>query len=495
MTVAELVGLQEPRVLWAPTTAVSSLAQEAIELAALAGLVLDPWQECVLTHMLGEQRDGRWSAFEVAMVAARQNGKGGVLEARELAGLFLVRTDRLLMHTAHEFKTSADHQRRLEQLIQNTPELHRRVKPNGYKHSHGEEGIELRDGCRIKFMTRTQSGGRGFSGDFIAFDEAMFLQEKAIAALLPTLSARPNPQVVYAGSAVDQEENDDGVAFARVRERGHRGTDPRLAFFEWSAPDEHLDELTAADLADPQRWAQANPGLGIRIKPEHIAAELETMDARTFAVERLCVGDWPETVNIAEAVISLARWQSLLDVESRLVDPVCFAYDVSPDRAWSSISVAGLRPDGLAHVEVVDHRRGVGWLPDRLGELVGDHDSVEEGVYVDVRGAGASLLPALAKLGVKTRSVTAGEYAAACGLIFDTVEQERLRHVGSPELEAALKGAAKRELEGAWAWSKKNSKVTITPLVSATLALWGASQAQPRRRRWVPLGTEEPVAA
>src|SRR5205809_457432 len=81
---------------------VSSLGVEAAELAASAGLVLDPWQAMVLDAALGKRRDGKWAAFEVGVVVSRQNGKGGILEARELAGLFLIR-ERLLVHSAHQF--------------------------------------------------------------------------------------------------------------------------------------------------------------------------------------------------------------------------------------------------------------------------------------------------------------------------------------------------------------------------------------------------------
>ena len=40
-----------------------------------------------------------------------------------------------------------------------------------------------------------------------------------------------------------------------------------------------------------------------------------------------------------------------------------------------------------------------------------------------------------------------------------------------------MKGATKRPLGDAWAWSRKNSTVDISPLVAATLALWGYSNA------------------
>ena len=81
-----VAGAQEPRISLVPDY-VASTGPDAIELAALAGLHLDPWQQLVLTHSLGERPDGKWAAFEVGLVVPRQNGKGSILEARELAGL------------------------------------------------------------------------------------------------------------------------------------------------------------------------------------------------------------------------------------------------------------------------------------------------------------------------------------------------------------------------------------------------------------------------
>jgi hypothetical protein len=54
-----------------------------------------------------ERADGKWAAFEVGLNVARQNGKGSILEARELAGLFLL-GERLIIHSAHEFATSLE---------------------------------------------------------------------------------------------------------------------------------------------------------------------------------------------------------------------------------------------------------------------------------------------------------------------------------------------------------------------------------------------------
>lgn len=111
-----------PRIMHAPAGP-SSAGREAVDLAKLAGLVLDDWQALVLEHSLTERTDGRWAAFEVGLNVPRQNGKGSVLEARELAGLFLL-GERLIIHSAHQFDTSLEAFRRLLFLIEDTPSSH-----------------------------------------------------------------------------------------------------------------------------------------------------------------------------------------------------------------------------------------------------------------------------------------------------------------------------------------------------------------------------------
>ena len=139
----------------------------------------------------------------------------------------------------------------------------------------------------------------------------MFIPEVSMSSILPVISAQPDPQVWYMGSAVDQTEQADGVAFARVRERALNGNHDRLAYFEWSLDVETPDEVEDETAQDPKVWAQTNPALGIRITPEYLEAEARELDARGFAVERLGVGDWPPTDGSGTQVIPLEKWDAL----------------------------------------------------------------------------------------------------------------------------------------------------------------------------------------
>lgn len=276
-----LLGDQRPRLSSVPPSGWSE-GERVTSLAAAAGLHLDDWERWVLEQGLGRSGDGKWSAFEVALIVARQNGKGAILEALELAALFLddFGVD-LILHSAHEFKTASEAFRRIQARVDNHPSFRRRVRQVYLQ--RGAESIELRNGKRLRFIARSSGSGRGFSADLVILDEAYELGDAAMAALLPTLSARPNPQIWYTSTAGLPTSSQLGL----VRGRGLRGDDPSLAFFEWSAdPDSY-------DPADPRCWAQANPGLGIRITEEYVAKERAALSPAEFARERLSIGDYP----------------------------------------------------------------------------------------------------------------------------------------------------------------------------------------------------------
>ena len=186
----------------------STEGRDAIDLAAHAGLILDDWQRDIVEGSMGRTPAGKWAASEVGVVVPRQNGKGGVLEARQLHGLYLNKRERQQTHTAHRFDTCLDHFARVVSLIENTPDLLAEVadngrgvngRPSGIKDSNGKESIKLRDGSELRFKTRVKGSGRGASGDAVYFDEAYYLLD--LGSLIPSMSARPDPQVWFVSSA------------------------------------------------------------------------------------------------------------------------------------------------------------------------------------------------------------------------------------------------------------------------------------------------------
>lgn len=478
-------GAQQPAVLSRPPFT-SSSGQEAVELAASAGLELDPWQDLSLDVILAERADGKWAAFETGELVGRQNGKGGIIEAIGLAALFLF-AERLILYAAHEFKTAQEHFLRLQTLIENTDDLRRRCKKP--RTSHGEEGFETLDRRRLRFVARSRQSVRGFTGDRLMLDESQQLPRSAMGAVLPTLSARPNPQVNYFGTP--PEEGNQSEHWESVRERGQAGGDPTLAWLEWSAQrkvDESSGRHMPVDLDDEDGWRQANPALGIRITREAIERERVTLGDVEFGRERLCL--W-ESVS-QKPVIDPDLWRSLEDAQSTVGKEVAFALDVPPDRRSAWIAVAGRRPDGRKHVELVPcctfHKdnggycAGTAWVAKRAAQL--DRRWKPLAWLLDPAAPAGSLIVGLAKEKIEPALVSGREMAQACGAFYDDVAQDdQIRHLGQPELNTAVDGARKRNLADAWAWHRRDAAVNISPLVASTLAAHGVDKKPKKRRK------------
>jgi hypothetical protein len=492
-----MLGSQQPRIRVVPPY-VTSAGVEAIEVARLAGLDLDPWQELTLMDACGQRPDGKWSAFEVGVNVARQNGKGTIQEARELAGAFSF-GERLLIHSAHEQITSSEHFRRLLDLIEGVPEFEQRVLK--VVRGKGSEAIELRGGQRILFKTRTHTGGRGLTGDYVGLDEAMILPAAVTGVLVPTMAARSlrgNPQLWYCGSQVDQMKHEHGIVFARLRERALSGAE-RVMYAEWSAdlkawlearglpfdPERpEIDQVTAEFLDDQEEWARANPGLGIWISLEHIANERGgALDSRSFATERLGVPDPPDTSEDADRVIhqDLIAKAREHDSSKRIVSPYTYSPDVNWDRTWGAISVGGIRQDGLAQGAVIDHRRGTGWIVNRCFELL--DESPDALFVVDARGPAAPLIAEMEERGLPLLLASADDYGNACASFVSAVEDGEFKFPApQPEFESAVAMGRKQKLGDRWKWSRASSTgADITPLVSMTLAHWGAKTRPPEK--------------
>lgn len=482
-------GWQEPPIQVAPPS-VTSAGQEAIDIAAKAGLHLDPWQQHVLRVGMGEKPDGSWASFEVAVNVPRQNGKGALIEARELWGLF-IGGEELILHSSHEFKTSKNAFKRIERLIRGCPDLHKRVK--AYRYTVGEESIELHSGQILRFIARSKGSGRGFTGHCNILDEDMILGDNEMDALLPTMAAVEDPQIWYLGSA---GIGSPSVQLGRLRRRAlaaiEAGTpDPSLAYFEWSC-DLHVDECpqdcTAHDDATSDGAVlKSNPAIGYRLTLTKVANERSTLSKDGYARERLGVGVYPSDTADTWQVIGEDAWRALGAAESQPGEPVVFSIDMTPERSHAAIAVAGAWRGGT-HVEVVDHRPGTGWILERAQQL---HAKWKPRAWVvDAGGPAGSLIGDLEDaLGVEIVQPKAREVAAACGQFYDAVTEQTVSHLDQAPLAAALAGAQKRPLGDAWAWARRIVSVDISPLVAVTLAKWGLGadveeQADPLDNIW-----------
>lgn len=435
--------------------AVSSAGPEATALAASAGLILDPWQADVLDVALGERADGKWAAREVGLVVPRQNGKGSILEALIVASLLLF-DEKLILYSAHEFKTAQETFLRVKSLIQANDDLDSRVLK--WHNAHGAEGVEFRDGQRLRFVARTKGSGRGFSPQRVILDEALNLSPRAVAALLFSMSAQANPQIVYTSS--HPEDVPEGQVLRRLMRRGREG-DESLAYMEFCADD-------GAALDDQAAWAQANPGFPHRISAETIHTERAATEDEDFARERLGIVDLETEMH---RVIPAEHWIACGSPGHKPSGPLRYALDVSPEARSCAVAVS----DGT-HVEIVKAETGTAWV---VPACVARKTEIGE-VVLDPMGPAGELIAPLEAAGIAVKQVTTREAVQACGGFLTSVTEGLLRHISQPELDRAVANADRRDVgDGGWLWSRLRSSVDISPLYAATLARWAAGTTKP----------------
>jgi len=479
-----LLGSRLPRVRYCPPYT-DTLGLEAIELAASAGLIADDWQGDSINDMLSLRPDGLWNCPEYGLIVPRQNGKGTVFEIRAVSGLYLL-GERLIMWSAHEYKTAMEGFRRVLDLITNADDMRKRVFK--VSNTNGDEGIELHgEGTnritgrqRLRFIARSKGSGRGFSGDCNLLDEWFAGTDEQVAALLPTISARPNPQLVYASSPPLDAAT--GEPLFKLRRRALTGTDPALGWADWGA-------AQGTNLDDRREWARSNPAYNIRIPEETVARERRSMNADGFGRERM--GIWPETAG--DKAISQELWDGLVTTDQTAPIKSALLIDVSPDRKAAAIVGAGLMPNGQVKLRVWGYWSNTSTIVQRAAELKAE---LKPDLWLlHGKSSAATFIDDLAAVGIEVKTVkvkTEGDdedrpvrgslvvmspeqEALAWGRFVDMVREELvLHHEEDVPLNVALAGAKTRPVGAGTAWARRGG-ADITTLVAATGATWGVA--------------------
>lgn len=464
---------------------------------------MDEWQRESVRDALAYAADGQWAAFEFALIVPRQNGKGEVLACIELA--FIVLFDaRLVIHTAHEFKTSQEAFLRIKAIIEGTPELYALVKRRGsrvvgIRTANGEEGIELESGARLRFLARSKGSGRGFTADLIILDEAYDLPEETLAAIMATLAAVANPMIIYTSSAALDSSEVLRRIMARGRREDDRPKDATLAYREYSADPK-------ANFDDPEVQRSANPATESgRITLDKLAKlRAATPNDSKFGREHLGILD----ESAGTRVIDGERWASLADEDSMMWGgvpghtrrgAVALAIDVNFDGSLSSVALVGrqaIRKGGRWQAgpklqgEIIRRGAGTGWVVDYVKGIIQRWGPVE--VVLDPKGSPGKLIPRFEAESIEVTKISYSEHVQACGffeeLIMGPVDEHGRHdadaprlfvHLGDVFLNDAVEAGKKRTPgeAGEWLWHRRDT-TDISPLVAMTLAVFAFTRSE-----------------
>lgn len=429
------------------------------------GWRFDPFQDAIGRLILAKKSGGSWAADLSIMSIPRQVGKSYLLGCIIFA-LCLLTPKLRVIWTSHHTATTEEMYESMKDLAE-----HRRVKPKVRKCvalQGSRWRIQFRNGSRIDFGARSQGFGRGKAKvGVLVLDEFQHITSRALANLAPTTNTADNPLILCAGTPPGPEVS--GEAFTMRRKAALDGLSTDTMYVEFSAD-------SGADLEDRKQWAKANPSFPKRTQERAFLLMRKMLDEDDFRREAL--GIWDE-VSRHEPITSSARWRDLIGVGPEDgTPPDAFGVDMSHGR---DISIGACWVEGeSAHVEEVwadaDGAKAVDWIVERAGRRTP--------VVIDSASPASGLIPELVARKVNVKRSSAGDMAAACGMVVDRIDAGTLTHAAQKPLSDAVFGVRKRAIRdaGGFGWDRRDPESRIHPLVAVTLALFGASGVRKRAK-------------
>lgn len=462
--VSSPLGSAKPR-LAPPVPAVSDLAGFR-EVAASLGITLMPWQEVSGRYLEALGPDGRHLYQEVCEVVARQNGK-----TEKLVPLIVkrLRAGRRIMHTAQNRDLPRVVFARVAEIMSQDMTLfpERNGRPLRPRFANGQEEIQLLNGGRYKIVAPTRGGARGDTNDDVIIDELREMETyEFIGAAKPTLTASPDPQIIYLSNAGD----DSSIVLNAIRERA--GKDPRLAYLEWSAD-------PGRDTGDPIGWAEANPGLGhIPTMYEYLQGEYQTAllenTLAIYEVEHNC--RWVKTMR--QTLVDLGKWARCEAPELEPATRTFMGISLDPSGTRASAALAWQKPDGKPGLRLLFDVQGHPINTDALGR---DLRTTARKRHVSLIGFDPLTDSVLAKYFPRTEPIAGQKFANASARFVSVVETGDLTWSDCAAVGTDLSWTARKDHDesGSFQAVRANDDRPIPAALASIRAVWLASVPRP----------------
>jgi phage terminase large subunit-like protein len=433
--------------------------QQAVELYQKTGRIIQEWQESLLEQIMARNKDGLWVHTKFGYSLPRRNGKNEVVAIVEMSALD---NGLRVLHTAHRTTTSHTAWERLCKLFDQAKIDYKSLRASG------REQIELENGGRVEFRTRTSTSGLGEGFDLLVIDEAQEYTSDQESALKYVVTDSRNPQTIFCGTPPTPISS--GTVFQALRKSTMFGETENSGWAEWSVEDE-------SDPNDRELWYQCNPSLGTIFTERSIMDEIGS-DKIDFNIQRL--GLWLKYNQ--KSAVSATEWgvlRSKPDVTGKLFVGVKYGNDGTN----VSMSIAVKTKDGKVFVEVIDCqsvRNGNAWI---LGFLA---SADIQAVAID-GASGQNILAAEMKDARLKPPIlpTVKEVIVANSLFEQAVFKESLCHAGQPSLEQVVTNCDKRPIgsNGGFGYRSQLEDYDISLMDSIILAHWVCAEAKPPVRQ------------
>ena len=342
------------------------------------------------------------------------------------------------------------------------------TRPFKITRAAGQERVTFDNGSIFQILKPSGEDFRSDAYDVVIIDEAgeadPAMGADILEAALPTQDTRPEPMIVFAGTAADYRVGNllwDELVEGRVDTEDH-------AIIEYGAG----ELITAEDLADwpiiEEIVLRVHPGIGTLTTLKAVKTNWERLKPAQFSAEYLGVFG---LVGAVGNLLNQDAWTAAgEETMPTLPDKFALVIAAHPDQLSAAIGAVWRDDDGKAMFALLEHRHGVDWLAGTAAEIAQKygvpiiHDN--RGVVMVETEQLQRMRPRPQLLPQTTKNVT-----TAAGLLVKEVELGNIRHFNQPALTLAAQTVTKRKILGSWGLGRPSEGDDITPIECMALGL------------------------
>lgn len=426
------------------------------------GYELEPWQECCIRHALelyppGHPRAGQLRFRQVVISLARQNGKTEIAAAIGLWALLMKARPNVVGIASNADQAKLVYKRTMA-AIRGTAQLASR-----FKALTETRGIQTRDGGQYEIKAAKSAALQGIPVDVGLVDELHILLKSLWFDLVNGLGGRPNCLVVGITTAGD----DGSELLLHLYEQGAdaiaQGDAARFGFFCWEAlaavvPDDD-DELA-------RELARANPSIASGRRDVEIdipeVRSLPPQDAIRYRLNRF--------VKMVSAFLTGEAWAANFTRDPFPDDArPLFTIDRTPDWGYATISAFTKLPDGRIYCDVAASIKQP--TISQLADLCVQLNAFNPHTF----GMDAFTLKDLGKelelRGLPTTMTGHADMLNGSALFYAKITQQLLAHPGHELLARQIPVTKRKDSDGGFKISRKESSVSIDGVISHVIGV------------------------
>lgn len=447
--------------------------------AQLLGMPLMPWQRYVVDVALEiDPVTGWWAYDKVVLTVQRRAGKSALDQAVKVDRMATSRNARLWM-SAQGGEEAILLWAELCGMLERSPLA---AKVRQYTTTGKERLLWLPTRSELRPIPPNGDKLHSKAIDLLSLDELWWYD--AAAATTMKQGYRPTFLTTNAQAwLISTMGTELSVWLNQEREEGRRavelGANRGTAYFEWSVPQVvggvKVDELDDAELVRQiMRYHPAN-GTHPLMSPDKLEQFIRD-DLADDLIGRpgvLRAYGNVSTESEGERLIHSAIVTATTTLARIPADATpAISFDVDPDLRAATISAGWRDGAGVGLVEVIEHGLGTRWVAGAVSGTL-ERQGITR-VTCNNAGPARDVADELERAGYDVQRVSAPDYSAACVRFHEQIKAPRpaVLHYGQADLVDAFEDLAWRKLGQGLAFTTTGEP--ITPVTSATLALWGA---------------------